>query len=125
MKIPGAHYNPEASHASRRRRELEFGPSLDWETSRVVGRNARALRRALEWLPDKVATPLGVADKTVSRMETGERRFRRGDSAVLAKLFGVPEHRLYDASTAKRPETALRGPHDHTDARNPRPRVIT
>jgi hypothetical protein len=98
MTIPGGHYDPDVWHNSRRRRQSKFGPFLNWDTSRIVGRNVRALRREREWLPDKVAPLLGVAVGTVSRMELGESRFRRGEPTVLAELFGVPEARLYDAN---------------------------
>lgn len=98
MTIPGGHYDPEDWHGSRRQRQAEFGPLLDWETSRIVGRNMRALRREREWLPVRVAVPLRLAVASVSRMELGERRFRSGEPLVLAKLFEVPVARLFEVA---------------------------
>jgi hypothetical protein len=121
VAIPGGHYDPSVWHNSRRRRQSAFGPFIDWETSRIVGRNVRALRRERAWLPDTVATPLLVTVGTVSRMELGEHRFRSGELTVLAELFGVSVARLCGALTAHRPETALSVAHSLTDARNPRP----
>lgn len=98
MTVPGGHYDSDVWHNSRRRRQSEFGPFLDWNTSRIVGLNVRALRRERSWLPDRVSITLGVSVTAVSRMELGERRFRAGELTVLADLFGVPVSRLYTPS---------------------------
>lgn len=64
------------------------------ETLVMIGERIRELREANGILLRELAAEVGVDPAVLSKMERGERSFRRADIDILAKIFKQPKKDL-------------------------------
>lgn len=60
----------------------------------MIGEHIRTLREANDILLRQLAAKLDIDQALLSKMERGERSFRREDIDVLAKIFKQPKKEL-------------------------------
>ncbi|OCC05536.1 hypothetical protein BA190_08275 [Labrys sp. WJW] len=65
------------------------------ELSKILGKNARRMRKALKLSQEKLAEQADVSQQQISKIEGGSQNVTLKSIAKLAKAFDVPDIELF------------------------------